>query len=151
MKDGRKGDCWRQKLKGAGGQSLCVALRSLCHDKAEDRGSQSVTLSSDQSPPKRSGWGVWMLKFYASHFPLLALRVPGRFHQSAFCGHFSCWERWSNQTGGRGGGGKGRPLPWRLSLMERVLDQSSMPFIFCGSLSIMFAGRISELRENAFI
>jgi len=38
-----------------------------------------------------------------------------------------------------------------ISLTERKLDQNSMPFIFCGSLSIMFARRISELREKAFI
>ena len=38
-----------------------------------------------------------------------------------------------------------------ISLTERKLDQNSTPFIFCGSLSIMFARRISELRAKAFI
>ena len=38
-----------------------------------------------------------------------------------------------------------------VSLTERKLDQNSMPFIFCGSLWIMFVRRISELREKAFI
>ena len=41
--------------KGPGRQSLCVALRALCHDKAEDRGSQSVTLSSI-NPLQNEAW-----------------------------------------------------------------------------------------------
>ena len=46
---------------------------------------------------------------------------------------------------------KEEPCLEDVSLTERKLDQNSMPFIFCGSLWIMFVRRISELHEKAFI
>ena len=112
-KGGRKGDYWRQKRKGAREAEPVCGVKSPLPRQSRGQGFTVCHVEFHQSPPKRSGWGVWLLKFYASHFPLLALRVPGCFHQSAFCGHFSCWECWSNQTGGRGDGEKGRALPWR--------------------------------------
>lgn len=37
------------------------------------------------------------------------------------------------------------------ALTEHTFDQGAMSSIFCGSLSITFAGRISEVHEKTFI
>lgn len=48
-------------------------------------------------------------------------------------------------------GGKKMPTLKSCPLTEHMFDQNAVSFVFCGSLSIMFAGRISELREKTFI
>lgn len=48
---------------------------------------------------------------------------------------------------------KGRKMPTLRScpLTGHMSDQKAMSFVFGGSLSIMFAGRIRELCEKTFI
>lgn len=57
-----------------------------------------------------------------------------------------------SDAGGVGGGAERKMSALKSSpLTERMLDQNAMPFISCGPLLIMFAGRISELHEKTFI